>query len=258
MTNYAEWFIYLLANIEFKEVIILKRMEQYLSFLPIYLLIICTIIFLAVGWSKVITVMTENAPIPGIRTIVIDAGHGGVDGGATSCTGILESQYNLEIAMRLNDLLHFMGYRTIMIRDGDYSVYTEGETIAQKKVSDLKERVRIVNSSDCSLLVSIHQNYFQQSQYNGAQVFYAPTEGSERIARELQTAFTSTLNINSNRKIKKAENVYVMQHIRCPGVLVECGFLSNYEEAYLLSQEKYQQNLCSVIACAIDCALNDT
>lgn len=202
--------------------------------------------------------MSENSQMDSRRTIVIDAGHGGVDGGATSCTGVLESQYNLEITVRLNDLLQFFGFDTVMIRDGDYSVYTGGETIAQKKLSDLKERVRIVNCADSALLVSIHQNYFPQSQYSGAQVFYAPTEGSEIMARALQNAFIETINVGSSRKIKKAENVYLMQHIHCPGVLIECGFISNQKEAYLLSDGTYQLNLCSVIACTISSALNDT
>ena len=236
----------------------MKKFKQYLTLLPIYLLLICVIILLAVGGGEVVTVMSENTKIDRRKTVVIDAGHGGVDGGATSCTGVLESQYNLEIATCLNDLMQFIGYNTIMIRDGDYSVYTKGETIAQKKVSDLKERVRIVNSADCALLVSIHQNHFPQAQYCGAQVFYAPTEGSEKVARTLQNAFTQTINIGSNRKIKKADSIYLMQHIRCAGILIECGFISNPTEAYLLAERTYQRNLCSVIACGISEALNDT
>ena len=236
----------------------MKRVREYLSFIPIYMIVICVVLLLTIGGSRAVTVMTENVQNDVRKTIVIDAGHGGVDGGATSCTGILESQYNLEIATCLNDLLQLMGYKTVMIRDGDYSVYTKGETIAQKKVSDLKERVRIVNSANCALLVSIHQNHFPQAQYSGAQVFYAPTERSENIARALQNALTQSINIGSTRRIKKADNIYLMQHIHCPGVLIECGFISNPQEAYLLAERTYQKNLCSVIACAISDTLNDT
>ena len=118
-------------------------------------------------------------------TVVIDAGHGGIDGGATSCTGSLESHINLEIATRLNDLLHLLGVNTHMIRNSDISVYTSGTSIAEKKASDLKERVRIINQTENAFLISIHQNYFPQNQYHGAQVFYRSTEESKNFATEL-------------------------------------------------------------------------
>lgn len=195
------------------------------------------------------TVFSENAYVPNRKTIIIDAGHGGVDGGATSCTGILESQFNLEIAMKLKDLMNLLGINTVMIRETDCSIYTKGETIAQKKVSDLKERVRIANSTENGLLISIHQNLFADSKYSGAQVFYAPSEGSQTLAEFLQASFINNINPGSHRKIKKADGIYLMQHINCPGVLIECGFLSNPQEEYLLRSNEYQQKICAVIAC---------
>lgn len=190
--------------------------------------------------------------------IVLDAGHGGEDGGATSCTGVLESGINLEITLRLRDLLHLLGRETRMIRTSDISVYTKGGSIAQKKMSDLKERVRIVNSTPNAMLLSIHQNNFSDSRYSGAQVFYADTQGSERLAKVLQCALISSLNKGSNRKCKKSDGVYLMEHISCPGILVECGFLSNPVEEARLRSRDYQQKLCCVIASTVSSFLSDT
>ena len=181
-------------------------------------------------------------------TIVIDAGHGGIDGGATSCSGVLESQINLQIALRLNDLMHFMGHETLMIRTTDKSVYTSGNTIAAQKISDLKQRVRIVNETENGILISIHQNIFSDGRYSGAQVFFAPDEKSKELAIKLQTNLIQTLNPGSNRKSKKAEGIYLMEHIARPGILIECGFLSNIEEEAKLRSAEYQKRLCAVIA----------
>ncbi len=226
----------------------MKKNVHYMSLLPVYLIILAGFILLAVGGSKAVTVLSVNAPVTNRTKVIIDAGHGGVDGGATSCTGVLESKFNLEIALRLNDLMHLLGVDTVMIRETDCSVYTKGETIAQKKISDLKERVRVVNSTDNAILISIHQNHFSDRRYSGAQVFYAPTEGSQLLAKALQTSLIQTVNPDSHRQIKKADGVYLMQHIDCPGVLIECGFISNPQEEYLLRNHTYQQKLCSVIA----------
>ena len=181
-------------------------------------------------------------------TIVIDAGHGGIDGGATSCSGVLESQINLQIALRLNDLMHFMGHETLMIRTTDKSVYTSGNTIAAQKISDLKQLVRIVNETENGILISIHQNIFSDGRYSGAQVFFAPDEKSKELAIKLQTNLIQTLNPGSNRKSKKAEGIYLMEHIARPGILIECGFLSNIEEEAKLRSAEYQKRLCAVIA----------
>lgn len=145
-----------------------------------------------------------------------------------------------------------------MIRTTDTSIYTKGETIAQKKISDLKERVRIVNKTENALLLSIHQNNFTDSRYSGAQVFYAGTEGSAQLAKLLQERLVSTLNPGSNRKCKKSDGVYLMEHIDCTGVLIECGFLSNAEEEAKLSCGTYQKKLCCVIAATVSQYLSNT
>ena len=226
----------------------MRKKSDYLLLLPYYLLLLAACVLIIYLGSKAVTVLadkTENS-----RCIIIDAGHGGIDGGATSCTGVLESSVNLQIALKLNDLMHLLGMETKMIRTTDTSVYTQGTTIASQKVSDLKERVRIVNSQKNAVLVSIHQNYYPESQYSGAQVFYAGTDGSAELAKQIQELFVSTLNPGSRRKSKRSVGVYLMEHIQCTGVLIECGFLSNPKENALLSSEDYQRKLCCVIASA--------
>ncbi len=213
----------------------------------------CCVVFLgtilaAFIGNHAVTTFSENKSLENRHCFIIDAGHGGVDGGAVSCTGVYESNINLEIALRLNDLMHLLGYRTKMIRTTDISIYTSGESIAAKKSSDLKERVRIVNETENGILLSIHQNHFSDSFYSGGQMFYPKTPESDILARNLQTAFIAALNPGSNRKAKPAEGLYLMKHIEKTGVLIECGFLSNYEEEAKLRSSDYQKHICVVIA----------
>ena len=229
---------------------------RYFTLLPAYFVVLAVFLLLAMGGSRAVTVLSENAPVTDRKVVVIDPGHGGVDGGATSVTGVLESQLNLEIALKLNDLMHLLGIETVMIRETDCSVYTEGQTIAQKKITDLKQRVRIVNDIPNATLVSIHQNLFVDERYSGAQVFYAPTDGSQILAKKMQTAFVQSVNPDSNRKSKRADSIYLMQHIHCPGILIECGFLSNRQEEAKLRNPEYQKQLCAVIASVMSTFLN--
>lgn len=203
------------------------------------------------GGEQAVSAIQDRVPIKRAHTIIVDAGHGGEDGGATSCTGRLESGYNLEIALRLEDMLHFLGCKTVMVRRTDTAVYKKGETIAQKKVDDLKNRVRLVNETEGGVLVSIHQNYFSQSQYSGAQVFYGAADGSKLFADAVQAALVSTLNPGSHRKMKAAKGIYLMEKSRKQAILVECGFLSNPEEEGKLSTPDYQKALAAVIGAAV-------
>lgn len=222
--------------------------KNVIGMVPFYLLFLIGFLGVANWFSNARTTAVQTNPVQREHTIVVDAGHGGIDGGATSCTGVLESALNLEISLRLNDLLQLLGMETVMIRTTDTSVYTEGNTIAAQKVSDLKERVRIVAETENAILVSIHQNTFSDSRYGGAQVFYAATQGSRELAHLLQSSLSETVNPGSNRKWKKADGVYLMEHIDATGVLIECGFLSNPEEEAKLRSEDYQKKLCCVIA----------
>lgn len=226
-------------------------MKYWKQFWPLYILTAVIFTLIAFGAEKTVATIAESRPVPREHTIIIDAGHGGIDGGATSCSGVLESQINLMIAKKLNDLCHLLGFSTFMIRTDDVSVYTEGATIAAKKASDLRNRVKMVNDTENGILISIHQNSFADSRYSGAQVFYAATPGSELLAKYMQDAFVSTVNKGSNRHSKPAEQVYLMRHIQRTGILIECGFLSNPEEEAKLRSQEYQNMLCCVIVGAL-------
>ena len=222
-------------------------------FVPLMVAYLLTVLGLltAVQWgSRAVTVLAEQIPIERNICFVIDPGHGGEDGGAISCTGISESKLNLEISLRLNDLLNLLGYDTCLIRDSDISIHTKGETIAQKKASDLKERVRIVNETENAVLLSIHQNQFPDSRYSGPQVFFHNSEDSISLATQMQSALTESLAPDSRRQIKPAKGIYLMEHIQKPGILIECGFLSNPAEEARLRDAEYQKKLCAVIATA--------
>ena len=180
-------------------------MKKYLlQFWPLYLTVFLVVLIAAVTGSRAITTLAESRPVDRNITFIVDAGHGGEDGGATSCTGVLESHINLQIALRLDDLLHLLGYDTVMIRKTDISVYTEGNSIAQKKISDLQKRAQIVNDTENAILISIHQNFFADSRYYGAQVFYNSNSESREVAESLQTAFRTYLDANNKRQSKKA------------------------------------------------------
>lgn len=235
----------------------MNRIGQTIRIVSFYIFVIGLFLLGTTLGNKTVSVIAQSIPVPHSYTIVIDPGHGGEDGGATSCTGKLESAYNLEIALRLNDFFHLMGYRTILIRETDSSVYTRGETISQKKVSDLKERVRIVNETPGSILISIHQNIFSDSRYSGAQVFFSASPGSEAYAKALQEQLVSQLNPGSNRMSKKGSGIYLLEKCSSPGILVECGFLSNPQEEANLSTPSYQQKLCAIIVASTISWLNN-
>ena len=206
--------------------------------------------------SAYATAMAVSEFERGRVNLIIDPGHGGIDGGTSTLSGTLESTINLQIALRLEDLSHLLGFRTTMTRREDTSIYKEGQTIAQKKVSDLKERVKIANKTENGILLSIHQNYFPDEKYSGAQVFYGKGEGSEALAKKMQNALVQNLNIGSKRKCKAGTGIYLMEHTDCPGVLIECGFLSNESEAKQLQTKEYQKMLCKTIIATISCYLN--
>lgn len=226
-------------------------MKKYRILVVGYCIILgAALLFIYLGDHTVMTI-AENINEAASQTIVIDPGHGGIDGGAISCTGIPESRFNLEISMRLRDLFRLLGYKTRMIRESDISIYKEGNTIASRKMSDLKERVRIVNETENALLLSIHQNTFPESRFSGPQIFYTNREESKIFAQELQNSLTDHLKPENRRQAKKCSNVYLMENIQCTGILIECGFLSNPEEEAKLKTDVYQKKLSAVIACTV-------
>lgn len=185
--------------------------------------------------------------------VVIDAGHGGEDSGAVA-NSVLEKDINLEIALKLRDMLKASGIEVKMIRESDVSIYdTASGTIRERKVSDLKNRVKIVNNNKKNILVSIHQNKFEQSKYNGAQMFYsANNDKSQILAENIRKSITGLIQPENKRELKKGgSDIYLLNKAAVPAVIVECGFISNEEEAKNLSNEEYQSKIAFAIYCGI-------
>ena len=182
--------------------------------------------------------------------VILDAGHGGEDGGAVSLTGVPESQINLEIVLKLRDILALCGTDPQLLREEDLSLHDESaSTLREKKRSDLQNRVAAVEAAEGAALISIHQNTYTSARYHGAQVFFAPTQGSQALAEAFQTALRERLQPDNERAAKEIpDSVYLMNHITCPAILVECGFLTNPQEEALLRDEGYQRKLAAVLA----------
>lgn len=187
-----------------------------------------------------------------LPVVMIDAGHGGEDGGAVSLTGVRESHINLSIAKRLDCAMTLLGYPTVMLRSEDISLHDDtAVTIRQKKVSDLKNRVQTVSAAENAVLISIHQNSYPGSQYHGAQVFYHNDARSQQLAQAVQQALVLYVDPDNKREIKQvSDSVYLFNHISCTAILVECGFLTNPQEEQLLRDGTYQNKLAVAIAAA--------
>lgn len=189
---------------------------------------------------------TDATPI----TVIIDAGHGGEDGGTQSKDGLLEKDLNLDIAERLSSLLSQNGVNVIMTRSDDRLLYNKSsDHKGRKKALDVQARLKIANDNPDAIFISIHQNYFSRSEYSGLQVWYSGNNTrSMELAEYIQKSVKNTLQPNNNRQTKLAgSNIYLLEHIKNPTVLIECGFLSNPDEARKLSDPSYRQNLSEVI-----------
>lgn len=181
---------------------------------------------------------------------MIDAGHGGEDGGAVSVSGVPESGINLAIALKLNHLFGLYGVQTRVLRTEDKALYSsDAVTLREKKVSDLHNRVDMIKATPNATLISIHQNIFENPKYHGAQVFYANGDVTLPFAKVAQKMLQSTLDPSNNRvPTRIPDNVYLMNHITCRAILVECGFLSNPDEDRLLQTPTYQTRIAAALA----------
>ncbi|HHY91410.1 MAG TPA: N-acetylmuramoyl-L-alanine amidase CwlD [Clostridiales bacterium] len=178
------------------------------------------------------------------KVIVIDPGHGGVDGGAVGKSGTVESHINLSIAQELRKLLEESGAYVIMTRESDVGLYTEEGTIRKKKNEDLRNRKKIQEESYADIFVSIHLNSFQQSRYFGAQTFYPlDCEESRLLAESIQKELIRVLKNGNNRIAKPKNDILLLKDCKIPTVLVECGFLSNPREEKLLQKPSYQKKI---------------
>ena len=204
------------------------------------------------GTQEVVPVsLTAVAPVSE-SVLILDAGHGGEDGGASTASGSKESDINLSIVLKMDALLAFCGKPAVLTRREDISLHDDGcATIREKKVSDLKNRVTLVNGYPNALLISVHQNHFTDSRYSGAQVFYHQGDISRQWGERTQELLRQMLDPDNGRKAKLVpDSVYLFDHISCPSILVECGFLSNGEEAALLLTDHYQRKVAAVLTSA--------
>ena len=194
--------------------------------------------------SDVALIPTMTLPVTN-KVIVLDAGHGSPDEGATSSDGTSEAQINLKITLKLQKLLESSGATVILTRYDENAIYElDSQTISQKKVSDIKNRVKIGNESSADIFVSIHLNKIPEKQYSGWQTFYKDgNEDSKNLATLIQNNLNSTINTENKRVPLVLNNVYIMKHVEIPIALVECGFLSNDAEEALLVTDEYQDKL---------------
>lgn len=190
------------------------------------------------------TIQTVSLPVTN-KVVVLDAGHGGEDEGAESQNGVTEADTNLKIVLKVQNLLEQAGCTVILTRSDKNAIYDlDSKTLRQKKVSDIKNRVKIGNSSSADIFVSIHLNKIPESQYYGWQTFYKEgNEKSQKLATNLQNSLNEAIKRENKRVPLKLDNVYIMKNVEIPTSIVECGFLSNPEEEKLLLQDDYQNKL---------------
>lgn len=212
--------------------------KQHFLWLLIFLLIIIAVFSIL---SDLCNAKEDGRPL----VVAIDAGHGGEDPGMVA-GDVFEKDINLSIAIKLRDRLAEKGITIIMTRTEDKSLSLEGAR--NKKISDLKQRIELINNGDADLLISIHQNCYSDPDVCGAQVFfYGESEQSEQFAKLLQKNIVSYVDENNHRQAKNGKEYYILKKSKCPGVIVECGFLSCPAERTKLEDENYQKRFVDAI-----------
>jgi len=230
-------------------IILLRR--RFLFCICCALVVLAAFSFFLALPGPAVTALSETGREEAV--IVIDPGHGGEDGGAVSITGLAESGLNLEISKRLEALFLLYGKKVAMTRESETIAYPpEADSIRARKSADTRARTAFIQSFDNALLISVHQNKFSEPGPHGAQVLYAKSNGSRELAESMQALLVSQLD-NTNRRtaVPADPGLYILNHVSCPAILVECGFLSNPNEEAQLRNPNYQTKLAAVIAAAI-------
>lgn len=214
------------------------------SIISIFLTVI--FIFTILSLDKTRNTSSVNLKTTNSFVIIIDAGHGGEDGGAVSQDGTVEKDINLSIAIKTNEILSLFGFQTCMVREADNLIYKQSaKTLRQKKNSDLLNRHNLMNKYENCLYLSIHQNKFKDSNIWGAQTFYSPNdEQSPILAEFVQNSIKSLMQPTNKRKVKKTgTSIYIIYNATKPAIMVECGFMSNNFELSKLKDDKYQNQM---------------
>lgn len=205
----------------------------------------------SISRSKINLDSEKDEKDDGKMVIVLDAGHGGIDPGKVGIGGQLEKDINLQIVLKLKEILEKdkeINTKVVLTRTDDTGHYTESDS--NKKKADMKKRCEIIEKSSPELVVSIHQNSYHSSSVKGAQVFYyEDSENGKKLANKIQQSLVKELLEGNKGRVEKAnDNYYLIMNVKCPAVIVECGFLSNETEAKLLEDDVYQEKIAKGIA----------
>lgn len=218
-------------------------------FSTLCIILLISFFILIISAAGNITVTTSTNISDNLPVVVIDPGHGGEDGGAINSDGVLEKNINLDISLKTADLLNFLGTDVTMTRNDDYDLSGDEETVHARKVADMNKRLEIYNANENNVVISIHQNKFEQSKYHGTQVFYSPNdENSKILAESVKYAVKKLIQPDNERECKKSDNgIYLLKQAKNPSIIVECGFISNQEECNNLLDETYQKQMSFAI-----------
>ena len=214
-----------------------------------FLILLAVVVLICIIGTLLQNVATQTSGITKDKqlTIVVDAGHGGIDPGKVGINGAYEKDVNLSIALKLKEILKKKKCPVIMTRESDEGLYCEGDT--NRKSADLKMRAEIMNQDEVDYIISIHQNSFAGESSHGAQVFYqSSSEVGKALAEELQKELVASLDTENHRQAKANDSYYLLKKTVKPIVIIECGFLSNREEGDKLIQEEYQMQAAEAIA----------
>lgn len=223
--------------------------KSIIAIITAFLIILSTMLYLTF-MANFSAAEASSMPITQ-KTVIVDAGHGGDDGGAIGIDGTVEKDINLDIALKLEKILKFYGFNVIMTRTQDVMTCDDGlDSLRKRKISDIHNRFELMRKNPDAIFISVHQNKFKDSSQHGTQVFYSGNdERSKELAEAIQTSVTLTLQRKNDRVVKKSgSGIYLLYHAKIPAVLVECGFISNSDEVKKLKDESYRMKLAILIA----------
>ena len=220
------------------------KFTKQISFIILIAFIIAYVLLVVITFCDLSDYSQSNSTHIDKPTIIIDAGHGGEDGGAVA-NNIVEKDINLSISLILADIFKSNGYNVITTRDKDIMINTYGETLRERKVSDMKNRLALYNKNPNNIVISIHQNLFTDSQYNGTQIFYSTNDtNSLKLAECVKKSVNTFLQPDNNRETKPAtKDIFLLNNTTSTAIIVECGFISNVSEAEKLKTYEYQKQL---------------
>ncbi|MGG7163028.1 N-acetylmuramoyl-L-alanine amidase CwlD [Clostridium ihumii] len=224
----------------------MKKQNNLLT-IALATILICFAVILTINLnsSKLTMASNDEGGESNTKIILIDPGHGGIDGGASAADGTVEKNINLNIALELAKLLKENGFKVFLTRDEDRGLYSDSGSVKEKKIQDLNERCKLKKDTNCDLFISIHLNKFSDASCKGAQVWYSKNSESEEIANIIQSNLVADLDSSNHRKPKFAKDMYKVLRTNddMPGVIVECGFLSNNQDLSNLKNESYQKKV---------------